>query len=156
LIGQTYENDKTKPVVQKRPHFSFHTYKEDNFSELSTMASQTPFGSVLVTGGCGFIGHHIVSKLLDSEPTCQLSVLDADVDRNQFPGVAYYKCDISSKDQVQHALQKVKPQVIFHTECPTSSPDIPSLFEKIIVLRSRPSHRHRPGVRVSFKLISHS
>lgn len=101
------------------------------------MASQPPFESVLVTGGCGFIGHHIISKLLESEPNCQLSVLDADVDRNQFPSVAYYRCNISSKDQVQHILQKVKPQVIFHTECPPASPDIPSLFEKIIVLGTR-------------------
>lgn len=122
------------------------------------MASQTPFESVLVTGSCGFIGHHIVSKLLESEPSCQLSVLDADVDRNQFPGVAYHKCDISSNDQVQHALQKVKPQVIFHTECPPSSPDIPSLFEKLIVLGTRNVLEAALAigtVRVSFKLVSH-
>jgi nucleoside-diphosphate-sugar epimerase len=59
------------------------------------------------------------------------------MDRNQLPSVAYYKCDISSKDKVQQVLEKVKPQVIFQTGCPPLSLNIPALFEKVIVRGTR-------------------
>lgn len=74
-------------------------------------------GSVLVTGGCGFLGHHLVSMLRDSY-SADISVLDLRTDRNRFPDVTYHAGDITSAVAVQKVLDEVRPQVIIHTASP--------------------------------------
>ncbi|KAK0510845.1 hypothetical protein JMJ35_006397 [Cladonia borealis] len=74
--------------------------------------------SVLVIGGCGFLGHHIVSQLLEPS-TAQISVLDLRTTKNRLQGATYYDADITSPDTVRDVLQKVKPQIIIHTASPT-------------------------------------
>ncbi|CAF9935554.1 MAG: erg26, C-3 sterol dehydrogenase [Alectoria fallacina] len=44
-------------------------------------------GPVLVVGGCGFLGHHIVSRLRQS-PSLDIWVLDLDTEHNRFPHTA--------------------------------------------------------------------
>lgn len=74
--------------------------------------------SVLVIGGCGFLGHHIVSQLLEPS-TAQISVLDLRTTQNRLQGAKYYDADITSPSTVRDVLQKVKPQIIIHTASPT-------------------------------------
>ena len=74
--------------------------------------------SVLVIGGCGFLGHHIVSQLLEPS-TAQISVLDLRTTQNRLPGANYYDADITSPSTIRDVLQKVKPQIIIHTASPT-------------------------------------
>ncbi|KAL8784038.1 MAG: hypothetical protein Q9195_009206 [Heterodermia aff. obscurata] len=76
------------------------------------------FGKVLVVGGCGFLGHHIVNQLLESYDA-QISVVDLHTDRNRAPSVSYYDADITSESSVREVLQKVKPAVIIHNASPT-------------------------------------
>jgi sterol-4alpha-carboxylate 3-dehydrogenase (decarboxylating) len=73
--------------------------------------------SVLVTGGGGFVGYHIVSKILETEPTCRISVLDLPSLLPRFPTVQYFDVDVSSKQDVLTTLQKIQPRVIFHAAC---------------------------------------
>ncbi len=82
------------------------------------MSNEQSLSPVLVVGGCGFLGHHIVSHLLSLEPAVSVSVLDLRTDSNRFPSVSYHDGDISSKSQVKAILQKIKPRVIFHTASP--------------------------------------
>lgn len=74
--------------------------------------------SVLVVGGCGFLGHHIVSQLLEKFPSAQISVLDLHTAHNRFPSVYYYDGDITDTAAVQHVFRQVRPQVIIHTASP--------------------------------------
>lgn len=90
--------------------------------------------SVLVVGGCGFLGHHIVSQLL---PSAQVSVLDLRTTRNRFPGVDYYDADITSASAVLDVLQKARPQVIIHTASPVFGPGMASLYHKVNVEGTR-------------------
>ena len=69
--------------------------------------------SVLVTGGCGFVGYNIVAKILEIEPTCQISVLDQPSSLPQFPTVQYFDVDVSSKEDVTAAVRKIRPRVVF-------------------------------------------
>ena len=75
------------------------------------------FGSVLVIGGCGFLGHHIVSQLLE-QYDATVSVLDLRTNLNRFPSVTYYDGDITSESVVKNVLAEIKPKVIIHTASP--------------------------------------
>ena len=77
-------------------------------------------GSVLVVGGCGFLGHRIVRQLLDLHPTSSLSVLDIKTDRARLPSVSYHTADISSLEQVKSLLRQIRPDVVIHTAAPTA------------------------------------
>lgn len=92
--------------------------------------------SVLVIGGCGFLGHHIVSQLL-APSTSKVSVLDLRTTNNRLEGAAYYDADITSPTAVQEVLQKVKPQIIIHTASPVANVGRNALFYKVNVEGTR-------------------
>ena len=79
-------------------------------------------GSILVVGGCGFVGHHIVKQLIFNY-TCKISVLDLSTTKNRQPNVKYHDGDITSHDTVLSILQEVKPQIVFHTASPPAALD---------------------------------
>ena len=87
--------------------------------------------SVLVVGGCGFLGHHIVSQLLESR--AQVSVLDFVVNRNRLDSVEYHSADISIKADVDAVLTRVRPQVIIHTASPTALSTDAELYYRVNV-----------------------
>lgn len=74
------------------------------------MASET----YLVTGGCGFIGSHIVEKLRERYPTARIAVFSRNPTANLFPGVAYHAGDVASLDDVAKVVKETKPTVVFH------------------------------------------
>jgi sterol-4alpha-carboxylate 3-dehydrogenase (decarboxylating) len=79
-----------------------------------------PLGSVLIIGGCGFLGHHIVNLLLSSYE-CTISVLDLTTNRNRSssPSVSYFDGDITSLSSILPVFEKIKPAVVIHTASPT-------------------------------------
>lgn len=82
-------------------------------------------GNVLVIGGCGFLGHHIVDLLVRSY-TCKISVLDVRTTRNRRPesdGVGYFDGDITSMDSILPIFEKTKPNVVIHTASPLAVAD---------------------------------
>lgn len=98
------------------------------------MAISSPsLSPVLITGGCGFIGRHLVQHLLDSNPDCRIHVLDINTKKNRFAGVSYHACDISSAGAVDQVMQEAQPRVIFHVACPDSMVILPELFERVNV-----------------------
>lgn len=95
------------------------------------MTSAPPLGSVLVIGGCGFLGHHIVQQLL-ALPSTTVSVLDLRTTRNRVPGVNYYDGDITSANSVRDVLATTKPAVIIHTASPVASGAVShAIFERV-------------------------
>ncbi|KAH0536020.1 hypothetical protein FGG08_007087 [Glutinoglossum americanum] len=75
-------------------------------------------GSVLVVGGCGFLGHHIVKELL-ADPSCSsISVMSRDPSKNCFDGVSYHVGDVTSPVNVQRVIAQSKPTVIINTASP--------------------------------------
>jgi sterol-4alpha-carboxylate 3-dehydrogenase (decarboxylating) len=88
---------------------------------------------VLVIGGCGGLGHHIVKQLLEDGDATDITVFDKSLDRNRVQGAKYIKGDLGSVDDVCHVFQAIKPQVVFHTASPMlmGQKNSNSLFEKI-------------------------
>jgi sterol-4alpha-carboxylate 3-dehydrogenase (decarboxylating) len=81
------------------------------------MVSQN-LSPVLITGGCGFIGYHLVQHILVYEPNCRIHVLDIDTSRNRVQNAIYHTCDIASASAVDEVLQQAKPRTVFHIASP--------------------------------------
>ncbi|KAB5533432.1 hypothetical protein GE09DRAFT_360875 [Coniochaeta sp. 2T2.1] len=88
------------------------------------MASDEAFGSVLVTGGCGFYGHNLVAAILEAEPSCKVYAFDIDTNRpsRRHASATYITGDIADSSAVETAFSSMNspPRVIFHTACPPS------------------------------------
>lgn len=85
------------------------------------MASTTDLGPVLVIGGCGFVGFHIVEALL-KDPTCgPVSVISRNPKSNLCEGVSYHACDIANLVEARKLIAVVKPRIIFHAASPLAT-----------------------------------
>lgn len=76
-------------------------------------------GIVLVTGGCGFIGFHIVQELV--RESCSVHVISRNPTINCLPEVTYHTGDLTSLETTQSLLSKIQPTVIFHVASALSS-----------------------------------
>lgn len=83
------------------------------------MGREQDFGPILVVGGAGFLGHHLVYDLLEyGIDGDKIHVLDLNTERNRITPVLYHSADITSKQGVQNVFQEAKPRVVFHTVSP--------------------------------------
>lgn len=112
-----------------------HPFSSKHNSKMAPISQQTKknLGNVVVVGGCGFLGHHIVNLLCDSY-TCSVSVLDLRTTRNRRNGVEYFDGDITNLDGINKIFSKVKPDVVIHTASPEGNASVPnSVFYKVNV-----------------------
>ena len=72
----------------------------------SPPSSSSSLSTVLVVGGCGFVGHHIVKRLLDRKDGTNVAVMNRNTSRRRLPGVEYYSGDITSEASVQDIVDK--------------------------------------------------
>ena len=88
---------------------------------MSSPASSDSFGPVLVIGGCGFVGFHIVQHLLEASNSHPISVLSRNPRLNRCEGVSYRSGNIENPDEVRQILADIKPRLIFHAAAPSAS-----------------------------------
>lgn len=74
-------------------------------------------GPVIVIGGCGFLGHHLVSSLVN-EPDCSVFVLSRNPKHPRVAGVSYHACDITQIGSVRALFSEIQPRIVFHTASP--------------------------------------
>ena len=70
---------------------------------------------ILVTGGAGFIGHHLVADLVAQKN--QVVVVDnlSSGKRKNVPASAtFYQTDVRNKEDIKNIFEKEKPQIVFH------------------------------------------
>ncbi|KAK8064032.1 hypothetical protein PG996_008684 [Apiospora saccharicola] len=83
-------------------------------------------GPVLVVGGCGFLGYHLVAHLLaDPEFSKPVYVLDWHVEGNENrhagDGVTYIEGTMTDAALVTSVLSRTRPRVVFHAASPVAS-----------------------------------
>ncbi|CAK7222889.1 erg26, C-3 sterol dehydrogenase [Sporothrix curviconia] len=109
--------------------------------------AQPALGKVMVIGGCGFLGHHVVNLLvrdyLPNKTATGVSVVDLRCDRNRQPdaaGVQYYEADITNAERMTAVFKEAKPDVVIHTASPaaqSSARVADALFYKVNVEGTR-------------------
>ncbi|MBM7573629.1 NAD-dependent epimerase/dehydratase family protein [Aquibacillus albus] len=69
---------------------------------------------VLVTGGAGFIGSHVVEALHRAQYAVTIIDLSSDSHRYQAMNIPYYGIDINNKEKLEKAFELEKPDVVIH------------------------------------------
>lgn len=80
--------------------------------------SEVSLGHVLVTGGSGFLGNHIVSLLASRKACSKLTVLDLKQPEKPVSGVDYQHGDLTDYDAMLSLFRKLKPESVIHTAGP--------------------------------------
>lgn len=77
-------------------------------------------GKVVVVGGCGFLGSHIVSYIVKRHPQTQIAVLDLRTNSNRHTSstVSYHDGDITDLAAMQALFAQLKPDAVIHTASP--------------------------------------
>ncbi|KAK4635251.1 Sterol-4-alpha-carboxylate 3-dehydrogenase, decarboxylating [Fulvia fulva] len=75
-------------------------------------------GNVLVTGGSGFLGNHIVTLLASRKACAKLTVLDLKAPLNPVPGVNYEQGDLTDYDSMLKFFGKHNFDGVIHTASP--------------------------------------
>ena len=75
-------------------------------------------GPILVTGGCGFLGYHVVQALLKDPSAGPIFVVSRRPRINLFPQVKYIEGDIADAAFTDRTIQETKPSIIIHTASP--------------------------------------
>lgn len=90
---------------------------------------------VLILGGCGGLGHHIIKQLLETKKASDVTAFDINIDVNRVEGAKYIKGSIASEEDVRSVLKTVQPKVIIHTVSPTlmGQKNTQEVFEKVNV-----------------------
>ncbi|KAM7190399.1 hypothetical protein V8F33_009515 [Rhypophila sp. PSN 637] len=98
------------------------------------MASQPQAlpGPIIVTGGCGFIGSHLVDGILALDPSSEIHVLDIK-HTNLANGVKYHTTDVSDAAAIDAIFHEIKPKVVFHVATADALSRNDSTLRRVIV-----------------------
>ena len=76
---------------------------------------------VLVIGGCGFLGSHIVRAFLEHSSRPIVSVASRSPTHNLLEGANYYACDISNQPALESLMSTLKPEIVINTASPVAN-----------------------------------
>ena len=83
-------------------------------------------GHVLVTGGSGFLGHHIVSLLASRKACLKITVLDLKLPAKPVNSVDYQQGDLTDYEAMLKFFQKMRFDTVIHTASPVLTASLKS------------------------------
>jgi len=114
---------------------SLSIVSESKFAMSPDASSQVHLGNVLIIGGCGLLGHHIVRHLLENGTASEnIIVFDINTKENRYPNVTYIEGDLASKTETLSAFNRAKPNVIINVASPDALTPKTEVFERCNVL----------------------
>ena len=92
-------------------------------------------GTVVVVGGNGNLGFHIINQIVSSWTFDKVISVDLRCSRNRNSQASYHECDITDNAKLSKLFEDIKPSVVIHTASPLANdPKTPfSLFKKVNV-----------------------
>ena len=84
--------------------------------------------SVMVTGGAGFLGGHVLDAVQKKHWNWKLTALDIQQPPNPRQGVEYRATDLLCQDAIEDAVATVKPEVVIH--CASLVPPLDKRFNR--------------------------
>jgi sterol-4alpha-carboxylate 3-dehydrogenase (decarboxylating) len=101
---------------------------------MAAESTQPSLGKVLVVGGCGFLGSHIVNLIVSRHPQTRVAVLDLRTtnNRNLSSTVSYHDGDITDYSAIHAIFSQIKPDAVIHTASPHFNMK-PEIHEKVNV-----------------------
>lgn len=90
---------------------------------------------VLVVGGCGFVGYHIVRHFVQAPEFNPVYVISrsATNSRNKVDGAKYIAGDLGDHESFRRILQEIRPHVIVNAASPSPVTGTPKEYQKIAV-----------------------
>jgi len=90
---------------------------------------------VLVVGGCGFVGYHIVNAFIQDSTWSSVHVMSRNPSRNHVEGAQYHSGSLTSLEQLRSRLAEIQPSLVINTASPHGSGNASngSHFEEINV-----------------------
>lgn len=71
--------------------------------------------TVLVTGGAGFIGSHLVDSLIGDGHTVAIADdLSGGTTSNNNTKATFFKCDVRREKTIEKVMAEVKPEIVYH------------------------------------------
>lgn len=89
--------------------------------------------SVLVVGGVGFVGYHLVSYFVEHKIFAKVAVLSrsAASSQNRVEGAEYHAGDLTAHDDINKILEELRPAVIIHAASPSPVTGTPKEYEHV-------------------------
>lgn len=80
------------------------------------MADKNNLSPILITGGCGMVGSHLVDYYAERNMTVTATYCDTPTIRLEevLHKANYIHCDITNKQRVDDMINEYKPEIIFH------------------------------------------
>ena len=71
-------------------------------------------GRVIITGGCGFYGKHLVKHIREYYPKTEILIVDISAASNSFSSKELVMCDVLDAKKISKAIVDFMPDIIFH------------------------------------------
>ncbi len=95
---------------------------------------------LLVTGGAGFLGSHLLHQAANFSATGTLHRTAA----TSIPDVSFHVCDLQQPQEVRILLDRVKPEIIIHTACSDQGENLSAIAPAAALLAAQAAER---GIR---------
>lgn len=91
--------------------------------------------SVLVIGGCGFVGYHLVCHFVEDATFSIVAAASrsAHQTKDQVSGASYHDLDLTNDGSIEKVINSVKPTVVVHAASPSPVTGTPKEYDKVTV-----------------------
>ncbi|QSZ31314.1 hypothetical protein DSL72_000877 [Monilinia vaccinii-corymbosi] len=91
--------------------------------------------SVLVIGGCGFVGYHLVCHFAEDATFSSVAAASrsASHTKDRVSGASYHDVDLTEDGSIENLIDTLKPTVVVHAASPSPVTGTPKDYDKVTI-----------------------